>query len=435
MTRTTRRARSLAAGLAAVMILAACADDADTTADDTADPEPAAEVEDDVDEPEEMEEDADDDMADHDMDDMDVAAVDISAEQLRATLNRLLQEHVYLAGFATGEALGGNEAGFEAAATQLTQNNTGDIADLVGAVYGDDVREQFFGFWNSHIDMFVDYTLATAEGDEAGQDDAVERLLGYAEELANTFETLTDGELPASAAQPGIEMHVTTLKDAVDAQAAGDADAAFTNLREAAHHMDNLAEALAGAIAAQNGLEGDASSDLAGVRSELNALLQEHVYLAGAFTGQALTEGDSVEAAQNALLAGNTEDLADLVAAVYDGRIERDDFVQFWNSHILMFVAYTEGVAAGDQDAQDAAVADLQAYGADLAQAFDDLTLGNLPADASTPLIVEHVTTLLPAIDAQGEGDFATAYERLREAAVHMEMIAFPLFDATVASL
>ena len=431
MTRTTRKARSLAAGLAAVMILAACADDSDQAAEET-DPEPVEEVEDEVEETEDevVEEEEDD----HDMDDM-AADVDITAEQLRATLNRLLQEHVYLAGFATGEALGGNEAGFEAAATQLTQNNTGDIADLVGAVYGDDVREQFFGFWNSHIDMFVDYTQATAAGDEAGQDDAVERLLGYAEELANTFETLTDGELPASASQPGIEMHVTTLKDAVDAQAAGDAELAFTNLREAAHHMDNLAEALAGAIASQNGLEGDASSDLAGVRSELNALLQEHVYLAGAFTGQALTEGDGVEAAQNALLAGNTEDLADLVDAVYGDRIEREDFVQFWNSHILMFVAYTEGVATGDQDAQDAAVADLQAYGGELAQVFDDLTLGNLPADASAPLITSHVTTLLPAIDAQGEGDFATAFERLREAATHMEMIAFPLFDATVESL
>jgi hypothetical protein len=58
-----------------------------------------------------------------------------------------------------------------------------------------------------------------------------------------------------------------------------------------------------------------------------------------------------------------------------------------------------------------------------------------VPADASTPLIVEHVTTLLPAIDAQGEGDFESAFTELRTAAGHMEMLTFPLFDATVASL
>ncbi|MCC5949995.1 MAG: hypothetical protein JJT89_16195 [Nitriliruptoraceae bacterium] len=430
MFRTNRTARLLAATAASAVLLAACADD----------PAPVDEPVEDVesDEPEAMEEEPEEDVDDADeSDEMDHDAMDVevTAETLRASLNRLLQEHVYLAGFATGEFLSGNEAGFEAAATELTQSNTGELADLVGSVYGDDVREQFFGFWNSHIDMFVDYTVALDAGDEEGQQDAVDRLLGYAEELAMTFETLTEGELPAEATQPEIEMHITTLAAAVDAQAAGDADAAFTNLREAAHHMDGMAEALAGAIAAQHGIEGDASSDLAGVRSELNALLQEHVYLAGAFTGQALSGGDSVEAAQNALLAGNTEDLADLVDAVYGDRIERDDFVQFWNSHILMFVAYTEGVAEGDQEAQDAAVADLQAYGAELAQVFEDLTLGELPADASTPLIVEHVTTLLPAIDAQGEGDAAAAYENLREAARHMEGIAFPLFDATVASL
>jgi hypothetical protein len=48
---------------------------------------------------------------------------------------------------------------------------------------------------------------------------------------------------------------------------------------------------------------------------------------------------------------------------------------------------------------------------------------------------VEHVTTLLPAIDAQGAGDFDTAFTELRGAAAHMQMLAFPLFDATVASL
>ncbi len=433
MIRTNRTARTLAAAMAAAVVLAACADD---TTEEPVD-EPVEDIE--AEEPEEddkpdeaMDAEEEDEHADHD----DLAAdVDLTAEELRATLNRLLQEHVYLAGLATGEFLTGNEAGFDAAANELTQSNTGDLADLVGAVYGDDVREQFFGFWNSHIDMFVDYTVALSEDDEAGQQDAVDRLLGYAEELAATFEELTEGELPAAASQPAIEEHITTLAAAVDAQAEGDPDAAFSNLRAAAHHMDGMAEALAGAISAQHGIEGDASSDLAGIRSELNALLQEHVYLAGAFTGQALSEGEGVAAAQDALLEGNTEALADLVDAVYDDRIERDDFVQFWNSHILMFVAYTEGAAADDQDAMDAAVADLQEYGGELAGVFDELTLGELPADASESLIVEHVTTLLPAIDAQAEGDAAAAYAELRGAATHMEMIAFPLFDATVASL
>jgi hypothetical protein len=425
-----RPLRLPAAMLASALVLAACgSDDGPAAADDTAD-EQATEASG----PDEA--DPDDAGGADDMDDMDhgegAPEVDLAADELRATLNNLLQEHVYLAGFATGQALGGDEAAFEAATTQLTEGNTGDLADLVGAVYGDDVREQFFGFWNSHIDMFVDYTTATAEGDETGQQDAVDRLLGYSEELADTFEELTG--LPAEASQPGIEEHVTTLKAVVDAQADGDAEAAYTNLRAAAGHMDMLAEALADAIAQDQGLEGDATDELAGARSQLNGLLQEHVYLAGAFTGEALTEGD-VEAAQAALLEGNTEDLADLVADVYGERADRDEFVQFWNSHILMFAAYTEGVATGDEDAQQAAVEDLMAYSQDLATAFEQLTEGELPAEDSRPLIEEHVTSLAPAVDAQGEGDAPTAFEELRNAAGHMSMIADPLFDATVASL
>jgi hypothetical protein len=431
MSASLRRSRPAAAAIAAALLLTACG-----TGDGTTEPASAAQEDagTDIDTATDPDGSAEADAGGHDMDEVDAAAVDVTAEELRATLNRLLQEHVYLAGLATGEALAGNEAGFEAAAGQLTRGNTADLADLVGAVYGADVREQFFGFWNSHIEMFVDYTVATAEGDEAAQEDAVERLIGYSQELADTFETLTDGALPASATQPAIQEHVVTLKEAVDAQAAGDAEAAFANLRAAAHHMDGMAEALAGAIATQHGLEGDASSDLAGVRSELNALLQEHVYLAGAFTGTALA-GEDATAAQNALIGGNTEDLADLVAAVYGDRADRDEFVQFWNSHILMFAAYTEGVATDDGSAQQAAVEDLLSYSEDLAVAFEQLTAGELPASASQPLIQEHITSLAPAVDAQGAGDPATAYAELRNAAAHMEMIAFPLFDATVASL
>lgn len=442
MIATTRHVRLTAAALAASLLLAACGSDGDpvdaqdTETTEEVDPETEPEPEND-----DAEDDAgsatDDDGADGDdgMDDMAAVQVDLSAGELRASLNRLLQEHVYLAGTATGHALAGNDEAFQAASVALTEGNTGDLADLVGSVYGDDIREQFFGFWNSHIDRFVAYTQATAAGDEAAQDDAIDGLLTYSHELADTFETLTEGELPAEASQPGIETHVTTLQAAIDAQAAGDADAALANLREAAHHMDALAEALAGAIATQHGIEGDASSDLAGVRSELTGLLQEHVYLAATFTGEVLAGGENVEAAQNALIEGNTEDLADLVAAVYGERADRDDFVQFWNSHILLFGAYTQGVADDDQAAKDAAVEDLVAYGDELAAAFEELTAGELPADASTPLVVEHVTTLLPAIDAQGAGDLPTAFTELRSAAAHMQMLAFPLFDATVASL
>ncbi len=55
--------------------------------------------------------------------------------QLRVTMNRLTQEHVYLAGAATGAAIGGRDAEFKAAAAELDENSVA-TAKGIGSVYG-----------------------------------------------------------------------------------------------------------------------------------------------------------------------------------------------------------------------------------------------------------------------------------------------------------
>src|SRR5215510_2492836 len=57
-----------------------------------------------------------------------------TAADLRATLTSLLGEHVLLAASATGAALGGRQAQFEAAAAALDANSV-DIAEAIGSVY------------------------------------------------------------------------------------------------------------------------------------------------------------------------------------------------------------------------------------------------------------------------------------------------------------
>jgi hypothetical protein len=94
-----RRSRPAAAAIAAAVLLTACGMGDDPT-------EPASAAQEGVDTGSEADTDSDADTdggaeaaaGDHDMDDMEAAAVDLTAEELRATLNRLLQEHVYLAG-------------------------------------------------------------------------------------------------------------------------------------------------------------------------------------------------------------------------------------------------------------------------------------------------------------------------------------------------
>jgi len=83
---------------------------------------------------------------------------------LRATLNLLLREHVYLAADATGAALGGRKAEFEAAAAALDANSQ-DIARAIGSVYGADAEKAFLPLWRRHIGFVVDYTVGAASRD------------------------------------------------------------------------------------------------------------------------------------------------------------------------------------------------------------------------------------------------------------------------------
>lgn len=414
-----RRTRPAAVVLSAALVLAACGDNGDDGATDDTDIEaPDDDVE------------ADEADADADMDEMDHGDDDgeLSAEQIRADLSQILAEHTVFAALAVDAGLthGLDSTEFGQAATALTEGNSVTLADYVGSVYGDEVRDTFLGLWNSHIDMFVDYTEGAATGNQEQADGAVDDLLGYTEDLAEVLEQVTG--LDASASQPGIEEHVLTLKDVVDARIEEDFDATFANLREAAGHMDMLGAALADAIATQNDIPGDANGDLASAQAQLNLLLSEHVWLAGAATGNALAGNDAAfGAAATQLTEGNSADLAELVGVFYGDDVEAT-FLDLWNSHIGMFVDYTTGVATDDEAAQEQAVNELTAYVATLAEVFDGVTEGELPADASAPLIEEHVLTTKDVVDAQAAGE--DWYAAALEAGQHMRMIANPLFEA-----
>ena len=171
------------------------------------------------------------------------------AADLRAGLTSLLREHVFLAGSATGAALGGRMPQFEAAAGALngpSNSNTSDLVDAVTSVYGDDVGKAFDGLWrsNGHIPAFVAYTQAVAKNDEAAKAKAVADLTAYAKTVGTTLNSVNEN-LPADAVTQNITTHATTLLAAIDAQKAGDPAKAASLLREAVHHMSSTADVLA----------------------------------------------------------------------------------------------------------------------------------------------------------------------------------------------
>jgi hypothetical protein len=182
---------------------------------------------------------------------IDHASIETGAAQLNAGLSTLLQEHVYLAGIATGTALGqGPDSEAFKAAAQTLDGNSVALSDAIGSVYGREGGKTFLGLWRAHIGFFVDYTVGAATGDRAAQRTAVKNLDGYREDFGAFLESATEGGLTKEAVAKELGPHIESLAAAVDAQATGDPKA-FDLLREAANHMPHTAMVIAAAIVEQ----------------------------------------------------------------------------------------------------------------------------------------------------------------------------------------
>ena len=171
------------------------------------------------------------------------------AAGLRAGLNALLSEHVYLAAAATNAALAGRQPEFQAAAASLDANSV-DVARAIGSVYGPDAEKAFLPLWRKHIGMVVDYTVGAASSDRAKQDRAVSELIGYTQDFV-AFLAAANPNLPKAVVADLVKHHVVTLKDVIDAQAAKDQGRAFSAQRTGAGHMQMIADPLAEAIVTQ----------------------------------------------------------------------------------------------------------------------------------------------------------------------------------------
>ena len=168
---------------------------------------------------------------------------------LRAALQGVLYDHVFLAAAAIHQALqdGGDlKAPRTAAAIQTLDDNSVAVAALVGSAYPD-AEQPFLDSWRSHIPLFVDYTLGKVTKNQAQVDKAVAGLGDYAVAFGQLINSVVPN-LPAAAVQAELEMHAKTLLAAIDADIAGD-PTYYSLLQASATHMQATAAALAGGIA------------------------------------------------------------------------------------------------------------------------------------------------------------------------------------------
>lgn len=178
-----------------------------------------------------------------------VTAVESPAASTRVALNNALREHVSL-GATTLRAAFDGSPNTEALLGTLDENSV-EVAGLVGSVYGEDAEQQFLGLWRSHIDFFANYTTAAKAGDQAGMDQALENLAGYSQD-ASAFFAQANPNLPADAVMPLLKEHRDLVIKAVNAYGAGDRAGSYAAEQEARDQVGQIADALAVGIVKQS---------------------------------------------------------------------------------------------------------------------------------------------------------------------------------------
>ena len=181
-------------------------------------------------------------------------ATAMTAAELRTALDNLFGEHAVLAMNATNAGITGSKS-FPAAAKSLDDNSVA-LSKAIASVYGAKAGQTFLNgkfMWRAHVTFFVDYTVAKAKKDMAGQNKAVANLKRYTVTFGDFLATATG--LPKLAVRNDLLGHVLELKGQLDSYAAGNYTKAATQYHAAYNHMFMTADLVAGAIAKQKGLK------------------------------------------------------------------------------------------------------------------------------------------------------------------------------------
>jgi hypothetical protein len=327
-------------------------------------------------------------------------------------LDQLLAEHAVLAAFTTEAGLTGSPD-FQQGAAALTANGTA-LGAAVGSVYGSAAATAFDKGWAQHIGYFVDYTTATAKHDSAGRAKARAELQGYAASFGKFLATATG--LPAGAVQGALAAHVQEHMLIIDDFAAHRYPQAYALERQSYQHMVMVGDTLAGAIAKQKGLAGDATSTAVTTRVKLDTLLGEHTALAFYATQKGLTGAPDFPDAAAALTA-NTNDLSQLIGSAY-GPAAAGTFQGQWAGHIGDLVLYTTATAKHDAAGQAKAVAALNTYVTTFGSFLAKTT--GLPASAVQAALKMHVMQHKAEIDEYSAHNYAGAYAQSQQAYAHM---------------
>lgn len=352
-----------------------------------------------------------------------------AAADLRASLDVLFRENVFLLGLETENALTGQTKPFDAAAGAL-EENTLAIADRFEQAYAARAERGFLAAWRPYTDLVVTYAGLVRRNPKVAKAAQVDKSFGKA---AGKVASFAGGLTPLINPRLfGGRMRdlITSMRAVADAQLAKDYKKADAALRTAADRAGDIAAVFARAFADDIPAvyRGDPLSPGAGLRASLAARLVDHVYLTGFTAENSLTGQSKPRDGAKAALDATTAALSKLVGGTYGAEAEKS-FARVWKRGVDLLLAYP-GVAK-DKAKREKVRQDLQAYATDAASFLKGLD-PDLEPSAIERVLEDHASAMIAVFDVQAAGDFAKADLRLRAAAAQIEALAEALAAAAV---
>lgn len=333
--------------------------------------------------------------------------------ELRATLDSLLSEHYALAVDSMMKIYDENEAA-EAAMAALDAN-TADMEPVIASVYGEEGGAAFVEIFDKHNTGTDDYAAAVKAGDEEMQEEALDEIQSFVDDMGAFLGTATEGNLPEDGATEALRQHEDFVQNTFDLYAAGDFEAAYTSYLEGFTQIFGAGSAISGAIATQFPDQfSDPNTPAGDFRSTVNRIAAEHFALAQLSMTKGYNGSDDFDFADWAQ-DQNTEEFRAALASVY-GEEASNQFAELWNNaHISVQGDLATAAAADDQAAVDEATSTLtNTFATDLGTFLNSATEDRMPLDETIAGVQAHETSVVDTFQQYAAGDYTASYESYR---------------------
>jgi hypothetical protein len=354
------------------------------------------------------------------------AAPKASPKQLRAKLEQLLGQHVFLA-VRSMRSVVSSPAELQQAAGASVQENTDALAQLVASAYGSAEGQKFKDLWQQHVTDLSAYAKAVAGKDASAKQAARDALMADGKAYGAWLAEASRDRVKAADAAAGVRVHLQDLMTQLDAYAARDYPKAYRIERTAYEHMFTAGAGLAkGSVTPEVAVGLDAPPEK--LKSAFAMLLGEHMELVIGAQRATFAGAPEFQAAA-AQLNANSATIAKAMGAIV-GPKKAGEFQAAWAHHVEGLMAHTAAVAGEDEAAEAAAEQDLSGGANRLALFFSDVVQNELPVEPLTAAITMHDTHLIDHVAAYAAGDYTQAQHMEREGYEQMLAVANTLVGA-----